>query len=324
MSKVFEFREYLKRVYGLYSKYIDKGFQFVFGLAVFMILNDEIGFVELAARPLVALVLAVVCTFLPMSAIAVAAGLMMVVQMMGVSIGIAMVVAAILVVMTAFYLRFSPKTSLVILLVPIAFILKIPYAVPIVCGLVGSPAYIVPILCGTLIYYMMNYIAAGITVVKGADGMLGQVTVFMEKVFQDRGMWIVAAAFTLCILLVYTVRKQAFDHAWETAIVSGAIINIIVIVVGDIAFDVTTSYFPMVTGSIVSVLLALIIQLFVFSVDYSRSEYLQFEDDEYCYYVKAVPKISVPVSRKTVKKINVRQDDETGEVEIVRDEKGEK
>ena len=146
----------------------------------------------------------------------------------------------------------------------------------------------------------------------------------MEKVFQDRGMWIVAAAFTLCILLVYTVRKQAFDHAWETAIVSGAIINIIVIVVGDIAFDVTTSYFPMVAGSIVSVLLALIIQLFVFSVDYSRSEYLQFEDDEYCYYVKAVPKISVPVSRKTVKKINVRQDDETGEVEIVRDETGEK
>ena len=151
MSKVFEFREYLKRVYGLYSKYIDKGFQFVFGLAVFMILNDEIGFVELAARPLVALVLAVVCTFLPMSAIAVAAGLMMVVQMMGVSIGIAMVVAAILVVMTAFYLRFSPKTSLVILLVPIAFILKIPYAVPIVCGLVGSPAYIEPILCGTMV-----------------------------------------------------------------------------------------------------------------------------------------------------------------------------
>lgn len=324
MSKVFEVREYLKRIYGLYSKYIDKGFQFIFGLAVFMILNNEIGFVEMAARPFVAVVLAVVCTFLPMSAVAVTAGLLMVVHMMGISVGIAMMVAGILIVMTAFYLRFSPKTSLVILLVPIAFILKIPYAVPIICGLVGTPAYIVPILCGTLIYYMMNYIAAGITVMKGADGMMGQITVFMQKVFQDRGMWIVAGAFTLCILLVYTIRKQSFDHAWETAIVSGAVINIIVIVVGDIVFNVTTSYFPMVAGSIVSVLLALIVQLFVFSVDYSRSEYLQFEDDEYCYYVKAVPKISVPMSRKTVKKINVRQNGETGEIEIVREETGEK
>lgn len=324
MSKVFEVREYLKRIYGSYSKYIDKGFQFLFGFIVFMVLNSEIGFVKMAARPLVALVLAVICTFLPVWAVAVAAGIMMVIHMTGVSIGIALAVAAILLIMTAFYLRFSPRTSLVILLVPIAFVLKLPYAVPIICGLIGSPAYIVPVVCGILIYYMMNYIAAGIAVVKGADGMLGQITLFVQKVFQDRSMWIMVAAFTICILLVYTVRRQSFDHAWETAIVSGAVINIVVIVLGDISFDVATSYFPMVAGSLISVLLALIFQLFVFAVDYSRSEYLQFEDDEYCYYVKAVPKISVPVSKKTVKRINVRQDDETGEIQIIREDSGEK
>lgn len=30
-----------------------------------------------------------------------------------------------------------------------------------------------------------------------------------------------------------------------------------------------------------------------FSVDYARSERLQFEDDEYYYYVKAIPKVAV-------------------------------
>ena len=47
--------------------------------------------------------------------------------------------------------------------------------------------------------------------------------------------------------------------------------------------------------------------MFVFSVDYTRTEYLQFEDDEYYYYVKAVPKAVVTIPEKTVKRINERQ-----------------
>ena len=39
-------------------------------------------------------------------------------------------------------------------------------------------------------------------------------------------------------------------------------------------------------------------------MDYNRAEKVQFEDDEYYYYVKAVPKVTYPVSRKRVKKIN--------------------
>mgnify|MGYP003202143642 FL=1 len=51
-------------------------------------------------------------------------------------------------------------------------------------------------------------------------------------------------------------------------------------------------------------------EFFLFSVDYSRTERLQFEDDEYYYYVKAIPKISVTAPEKTVKHINERK--ETG------------
>ena len=43
------------------------------------------------------------------------------------------------------------------------------------------------------------------------------------------------------------------------------------------------------------------------SLDYSRVEHVQFEDDEYYYYVKAVPKASVPVEDKQVKQINAKR-----------------
>ena len=38
--------------------------------------------------------------------------------------------------------------------------------------------------------------------------------------------------------------------------------------------------------------------------DSTRTEHLEFEDDEYPYYVKAVPKIGVTVPEKSVKHIN--------------------
>ena len=37
---------------------------------------------------------------------------------------------------------------------------------------------------------------------------------------------------------------------------------------------------------------------------YTKKEYLQFEDDEYYYYVKAVPKMSIAIPEKKVKKIS--------------------
>ena len=54
-----------------------------------------------------------------------------------------------------------------------------------------------------------------------------------------------------------------------------------------------------------------ILEFLFFSVDYSRTENMQFEDDEYYYYVKAVPKIGVPVPEKKVTHITEHQTQET-------------
>ena len=45
----------------------------------------------------------------------------------------------------------------------------------------------------------------------------------------------------------------------------------------------------------------------MFSLDYTRIEHVQFEDDDYYYFVKAVPKITVTTPEKKVKRINTRK-----------------
>ena len=77
-----------------------------------------------------------------------------------------------------------------------------------------------------------------------------------------------------------------------------------VIFAANIAADVPVSVGKLLIGILFSVFLAAVYIFFVFAVDYSRTEYVQFEDDDYYYYVKAVPKVTVSTPDVKVKKIN--------------------
>ena len=179
----------------------------------------------------------------------------------------------------------------------------------------GTPAYAVPIICGTMVYYMIDYVKSSSAALKGVDGIMGQITMYIKHIFQNKAMWVVVIAFIICLFVVYTVRRMAVDHAWKFGIVAGAVVNIVVIAAGDMVFNVSLSYPALIGGSIGAILIGLILELLFFSVDYSRSESLQYEDDEYYYFVKAIPKIVVAAPEKTVKRINKRE--ERQETEII-------
>ena len=104
------------------------------------------------------------------------------------------------------------------------------------------------------------------------------------------------------------------------AIAVGIISNIVLVVSGELVFDVHIPYGSMIGGNVVAALVAVVLEFFVFTVDYSRTERIQFEDDEYYYYIKAVPKISVPAMEKTIKKINERQETTTISKEEIQEE----
>lgn len=308
MSAIFVWRDRLQNTYAGYAKYIDKTVQFILALAAFMMINNYFGLFEPITKPIVAVALAVIFTFLPMAAVVLAIAFLIVIHMCTVSMGVAGVSAAIFLLMFIFYVRFSPKTAIVILLMILSTILKIPYAIPIIFGLIGAPAYVIPIVCGTISYFMVEFVKNSVATIKGADGLVGQVTVFLQQVFRNKEMWIIIAASVICLFVVSALRKMSCNHAWEIAIVSGAVVNVVTLTAGYIALNVKAPYAEMIVGNIIAVFIGLAVELFVFTVDYSRTENLQFEDDEYYYYVKAVPKISISAPNKTVKKINVRQD----------------
>ena len=316
MDNLYVIKGQLQQVYAKYSKFIDKGVQFILALAAFYMINHDLGFMSLMSNPLITLGLAVICAFLPMIVTVLAAAVLNLVQMAAVSLGIMAVRAAVFVIMFVFYGRFSPKTARVILLTPLAFLFHIPYVIPVAFGLVGAPSSVVAIICGTIVYYMIDYVKTSASALEsgGATAMISQLMTYLQQVFQNKEMIITIIAFVIVLFLVYQVRRMAISHAWKSASAAGAVVSIVIMAAGSAVLDVKISYPELILGNVAAVIVGLILELLFFAVDYSRTESVQYEDDEYYYYVKAVPKIVVAAPEKTVKRINRRTENQETEI----------
>ena len=114
-------------------------------------------------------------------------------------------------------------------------------------------------------------------------------------------------AVAIGVLVVNLIRSRAVDHAWKIASFAGGAVCIIIATAGNMVLELHISYGTIILSSIIGILLGFVLELVFFSVDYSRTERVQFEDDEYYYYVKAVPKINVVAPEMNVKRINAQR-----------------
>lgn len=306
MTTLLVAKQYIKNFISKYEVYLKPLMKLIVALTAMMMINGQIGYMRRLDDISIVLIVALMCSFMPMNFIIFVAALFTVLHLYALSLECAVIVLVLFLVMFLLYFRFSPKDTLVVLLTPMCFILKIPYAMPLAMGLLGTPASAASVGCGITVSYLVSYIADNAASFTGTDmeDMVARFRLIIDGFLNNRDMFLTIVAFAFTIIVVYIIRKMSVNYAWTIAILAGALTDVMVLLVGDLMFDTNVSIGGVIIGSIFSVLIAMIVQFFAFNVDYSRTEKVQFEDDEYYYYVKAIPKITVATPSKTVKKIN--------------------
>lgn len=307
MSELLVWKEKLREFYAKYSLFVDKAIQFLLAIVTFYVINSNIGVMKRMTSPVVSLGLAVLCTAMPPVFTVIAAAGLVLLHMYGMSLGIMGVCAIIFFMMFALYCQFTPRRAIILMITPIACMLNLTYAVPIACGLMFGPVIAVPIVFGIITYYMIAFLKVSATTIVNTDGVMNQMMLFVKSVFQNKEMWVACFAAIACVCIVYAIRRMAIDYAWAIAVASGAIVNVVIYAIGSVSLGVKISYGSLILENLAAIVIGLIMEFLFFSVDYSRTEHLQFEDDEYYYYVKAVPKLAVAAPDKVVKHINERK-----------------
>lgn len=304
MTKLMEIKEQVVKFCGEYELYLKFVYKFILALALFCLINGSIGFMESISTFSIALLLALVCCLLPQGVTLLVAAALVVLDLYVLSLEVAITAALIFLLVFVVYFRFSPKDGVLFILTPICFALKIPYVLPICTGLLRKIYSVAAVACGTIVFYFLNGIYENVTALQatsvGGEVEAAKMTITVGQLLANKEMYLTIGVFTLSAIVVYLVRRMSIDHAWKVAMVSGALVQISGLFVGYLLFDISGKTLGMIIGNIVAVAIGIVIEFLVMDLDYSRTERVQFEDDDYYYFVKAVPKKMVASSDKEV------------------------
>lgn len=309
MTALLELRENLKKIYSRNEAFILPVIKFLLSFIVLSIINGKMGYMTKLDNMAIVLIVSLLCSFLPTGFMAFFAMMFAVLHMYALSIETAAVGLVVFLLLYLLFLRFTAKEALVVVLTPVLCMLKLPYVMPVAMGLIGTPASCVSVGCGVVVYYLLQTVITNAPTINsmGAEEATAKLRLLIDGMLGNKAMLVMIAAFAITVIVVYLIRRMCVDHSWTIAMVAGVMIEVMILLVGDLMYDTNLSIVSALLGAVVTLIACKIIEFFRFCLDYSRTEKVQFEDDEYYYYVKAVPKMTVAAPTNTVKKINTQR-----------------
>jgi len=310
LTKLLEFRGMARRFFQKYQLITEPIFRFIISWLAFHTINNALAYNTTVANPVIELVLAGVGAFLPPVVLILLCAMLAILQVYSASPILAALVIVIFAVLYCFIARFSGKYGYAVVAVPILFIFKMPYLVPLLLGMIATPMAIFPTVSGVIVYYVFKVIQEAATRqdITSLDATLALYIDVVNSLFKHKEMFVTAAIFAAVILIMWMVRKLRFEFVFEITIVLGAIINILGFLLANLQLNINIGTGSMILGTLISMLLVFIAQFFRVVLDYTSVEHVQFEDDDYYYYVKAVPKIDVSMLQKNVKTFSGHED----------------
>lgn len=307
MESLLNSKEKLVALYSKYDIYINSITKFLFALVMFFAISQTVGVDSIAGNPAVILIGALVCMFMPKIGIAYIMAFYSLVTVFSASLEFAVALAFVFVLVILLYMQFSPDYGYMVAVSAAACAFNLPVMLIILVGLLVGPAAIVPVVCGMMIYYIFSIVPAYLAELSGAYLETGveKFKYIANHALLNKEMYLAMIAAVVVIMAVFIIKRLQVNHSWRLAILTGTVINLLIMSVGGIICNASVDVIRLIIGTIISLVLCFVVVFFVRNLDYKKIERVQFEDDEYYYYVKAIPKktaeIKTPVKKRVVK-----------------------
>ncbi len=292
MNALLVLRDTLRAVYARYGAFLRPVLKMLLAFIMLIAIEKGMGYYDLLTRPVVILAAALICTLFPWGFISAVAGVFVIINMFEVSPIMAAATAAFGIIVFVLYYGFKPGTGIIISLVPLLFYFKIPFVLPLIMGLTVGIYSAVPAAIGVAAWQLIHYFAENAEAIKDSGSGLAasEVSELATQMLNNKYMFITMLAFAVCIAAVNIVSESSLDNSRVLAVSVGTGILAVIMILGGV-FVGEASLLTDIIGLVLSYVVAFLYVIVFFSADYARIEKLSYEDDDYYYYVKAVPKI---------------------------------
>lgn len=283
--------------------------KFVLGLFLFVSLNQLFGYSGLVNNIVIVIGLSLLCAFFSQGFFAVISGLVILLHLVSLSLDVALLFLILYVFLYILCLRFTPNYGYIIVLTSVLFLFKIPYLVPIVVGMTVGCSGMFAMVTGIVIYYF-SLAAKEVSVMlssKTGDETFQPISYVITDLMENKMFLLTLITSCIVLIVFYLVYRLSVSYSWYVAIFTAFVASVLLFLIGGTFLDAEVVVGSVLIGNILAGLIAVVVQFFKGVVDYSRTELVQFEDDDYYYYVKAVPKIKVSEENINIKKIQARK-----------------
>ncbi len=314
MVKLLDFRAKLIDLYKKTEFLAVPLIKFAFAYFVFLKLDtfldqyDSSSTFDFLSKTAVKIILSLVVTYIPDIWFTMIIMLITVGRVTLVSIEAGIITFIVLLIIYLLFLTMFREKAILSIITGLALSLNLSYVVPIMVAIFVGPVAIVPVAVGIIVYYLSGSLE-GLIAMKG-DGLVQMPFVlidmykfFISQLASNKIMLITIFVFAVVILATYYVSRLEINYAHYMAIGFGAIVMVFGFIIVNTVMKSSISIPEMVKGTLIAVAVAIVAQFLRFSLDYKKVEKHQFEDDDYYYYVKAIPKIKVPEVKKQTKTI---------------------
>ncbi len=302
MAQLVYLKENIKQYYQKYSEYIVPAMKLIFSFVALCLIQNIFSYNSRVDKPLFFLLVSVAQAFLPMSFLFYSASALILLNLWKVSVELAAVYALLILIFFLFFIRVDGKYAFIIILTPILFYLKLEYFLPVLLGMLVGFGGILPMVSGILVYFLSVYTedaSALLTTTVNSEPGIG-ISRVVSLAVMDGKFFVLLVTFSL-VMLISTILYQMFhEKAWMFSIIIGNVSLAFLLLAGRLIFGLDYAIWRIFLETVAAVALAVVVQFFKGIGDFSRIEKVSFEDDEYIYFVKAVPKIKAAQAEHNV------------------------
>ena len=303
MNKTVKIRDAMRNFFfsnSSWLKIVGKG---LIALCSFLIINHYFGYIEFLTDPLFAIILAIACAFIPMRAGGLVVIIYTFVQLTGLSGQVALVALILIVASYGISVFYGAKHIFNISYIPIAMQIQMPYPIVVGSALFGNMRDVTSVICGGVISFYLKTIRENASLFIEENSDITVVDVIAQKMVANPLLYIYVTSLVVMFVAIILIRNLKISRSWLVALLVGIFAEMAIMLIGYVITGNISRVPVLLIANVVAFIVGFAMTYIFRDLDYERVERVQFEDDDYVYYVTAIPKIELAKEEKRVTRI---------------------
>lgn len=282
----------IEMMYFQHNDVLTKILKAILGVIIFTFVTFNYGVNPLLSKFYVPILMAIVSIFLPIKAIVSLGFVLIGIHLYTFNLLFLVLYVVLIMLMYLLVFRFCADRWWIAFFSVFLFGINIPYIAPLILGLLFGPSIVIPGVLATVLSFFLKNVAFSKTALKNAGNskdVINDISSAIMKFLKDPAMMAWILIMIVVILTVSIVRTFNINNSKEIAIIVGSVVELIMIFISNAIFKASLPLVFATLLTIISFAIMVVLVWMLYPLNYSETQYVEFYDDDYYYFVKAVP-----------------------------------